>query len=89
MNGIYSHPDRNEVKMLQRWNPKTTSFLDKPNAYYLRVMQDYELRVKGQPWYTKYQDYLESFSIISCTCFSPERAKGLRKLWVGNPKYVA
>ena len=53
MNGIYSHPDRNNAKVLEQWDKANSSFLNKPNAYYLTIMQDYELRLKNQPWYTK------------------------------------
>lgn len=42
MNGIYSHPDRTDLKELQEKGlPKKIPFLEKPNAYYLKVMQDY------------------------------------------------
>lgn len=65
MNGIYSHPDRISNKPMKGWDPSQTHFLDKPNPYYLTIMQDYELRLKSQEWYRKHEAYLESFSIIS------------------------
>lgn len=50
---------------MKGWDPSQTHFLDKPNPYYLTIMQDYELRLKSQEWYRKHEAYLESFSIIS------------------------
>lgn len=87
MNGIYSHPDRNNRKELEGRNLEKSHFLDKPNSYYLTIMQDYELRLKGQEWYAKYEEYLDSFSIIS-SILPATRAKGLRRIWVGNSKAV-
>lgn len=58
MNGFYNHPERINHQSLNEWDKNSTHFLDKPNAYYLSICNEYEKMLKSQPWYVKNQDQL-------------------------------
>ena len=68
---------------MKEWYACKTHYLNKPNAYYLRVMSRYEKMIKSQPWYVSNQDKLESFSMV-CTLMPEDRIKGIKKFWQGN-----
>lgn len=53
----------------------------------MNIIKKYKMKMKEEPWYLKNQQYLESFSIINGT-IPPEKVIGLKKIWVGNPKFV-
>lgn len=88
MLGIYNHPDRVDKKQLEGMCIFSARASQKPNVYYLGVIQSYFKMMKNQPWYLKHKDYLESFSMV-CKLMHDERKKGLKKIWLGDPKMIA
>jgi hypothetical protein len=56
---------------------------------HLETMRNYLGHIESQPFYANNKLALESFSIISaCPSFTPDRVKGLRNIWLTNPKFV-
>jgi hypothetical protein len=47
---------------------------------YLKIMQEYHLMMKSQPYYLQYGKYLESFKVVG-SLTSPGRKEGFRRIW--------
>ena len=52
-NGFYNHPDRLDKKQLEGWCRFRSNPLEKPNVYYIGVLNSYEKMMKSQSWYLK------------------------------------
>ena len=53
LNGFYNHPDRHDKKQLEGYCRFRTHPLEKPNIYYIDVLDSYEKMMKSQPFYIK------------------------------------
>jgi hypothetical protein len=54
---------------------------------YLQQMRRFSSLMCGLPFYRKSRQYLESYSLIFHQ-MSSERREGLRKVWVGDARFV-
>jgi hypothetical protein len=57
------------------------------NKMYLEEMRSFVNKMKNLTFYRKYKEYLESFSLIFRQ-MSEEKVEGIKKIWVGEIKYV-
>ena len=51
-------------------------------------MRGFKERMMNEPFYLKNKQFLESYSILSAFV-NEERTKGVKKMWVGDPKFIS
>jgi len=51
-------PERGNFGELRSWDFSKTHFLEKPNAYYLELMNRYLESMKNEPFYAINKEYL-------------------------------
>jgi hypothetical protein len=57
------------------------------NKHFLETMRQFFSRMSHLPYYQMHREYLESFPVLH-RLMSAEKNAGLRRLWVGDQKYM-
>jgi hypothetical protein len=87
--GIFGSIDREYTRSDESfYNSIVSSSLQrKSNKMNLEDMRRFAGRMEALPFYQRNKGYLESFSVIY-SLMSEEKVEGLRRIWVGDAKYM-
>lgn len=87
--GVWGTLDRDYSRSFESFynSVVSTSAHRASNKHFLEIMRQFYSRMKQLPYYRMNKEYLESFPAIH-KLMSAEKIGGLRRLWVGEQKFM-